>query len=140
MVYKVKTPLLGFENVKEMKFEQIDDLFIQLTSVGIPKPINFILVNPYMLRDYKVKLTQYIHDELEVEDDTQILIYNIMVSKMPIEESTINFIAPVLFNIQKRIMIQVILDASEYKDYGLQEKISDYVEKAKQKAMQEGND
>lgn len=136
MVYKVKTPLLGFEHVKEMKFEQIDDLFIQLTSVGTQKPVNFILVNPYMLRDYKVKLTQYIHDELEVEDDTQVLIYNIMVSKMPIEESTVNFIAPILFNIQKKIMIQVILDAGEYSDYGLQEKISDYVEKAKQKAKQ----
>jgi flagellar assembly factor FliW len=139
MVYKVKTPLLGFEHVKEMKFEQIDDLFVQLTGVDIDKPINFILVNPYMLRDYKVKLTQYIHDELEVEEDSQILIYNIMVSKMPIEESTVNFIAPILFNIQKKIMIQAILDSNEYPDYGLQEKISDYIEKAKQRA-QEGNE
>ena len=135
MIYKVKTPLLGFEQVTEMKFEQIDDLFVQLSSVGIEKPVNFILINPYMLRDYKVKLTQYIHDELEVEEDSQILIYNIMVSKMPIDESTVNFIAPVLFNIQKRIMIQVILDSNAYPDYGLQEKIAGYIEQAKQRAQ-----
>ena len=140
MIYKLKTPLLGFEDVKEMKFEQIDDLFVQLTGANIQKPVNFILINPYMLRDYKVRLTQYIQDELEIEESSQILIYNIMVSKIPIEESTINFIAPVLFNIQKKIMIQVILDSNEYPDYGLQEKISDYIEKAKERAENNTDD
>jgi len=133
MIYKLKTQLLGFKEIKEMKFEQIDDLFVQLTSVNTEKQTDFILVNPYMLRDYSVKLTESIVEALEIDDDSQILIYNIMVSKDPIEESTINFVAPLLFNIQKKVMMQHILDSSSYPDYGLQEKISFYIEQAKER-------
>ena len=133
MIYKLKTPLLGFQNITEMEFEQIDDLFVQISSVNIEKQTDFILVNPYMLRDYSIKLTEHIVDTLEIDDDSQILIYNIMVSKDPIEDSTINFIAPILFNIQKKVMMQHILDSSAYPDYGLQEKISFYIEQAKKR-------
>jgi flagellar assembly factor FliW len=133
MIYKLKTPLLGFQNIMEMEFEQIDDLFVQISSVNMEKQTDFILVNPYMLRDYSIKLTEHIVDTLEIDDDSQILIYNIMVSKDPIEESTINFIAPILFNIQKKVMMQHILDSSEYPEYGLQEKISFYIEQARKR-------
>ena len=133
MIYKLKTPLLGFQNITDMEFEQIDDLFVQISSVNVEKQTDFILVNPYMLRDYSIKLTEHIVDTLEIDDDSQILIYNIMVSKDPIEESTINFIAPILFNIQKKVMMQHILDSSEYPEYGLQEKISFYIEQAKKR-------
>ena len=133
MIYKLKTPLLGFQNITEMEFEQIDDLFVQISSVNSEKQTDFILVNPYMLRDYSIKLTEHIVDTLEIDDDSQILIYNIMVSKDPIEESTINFIAPILFNIQKKVMMQYILDSASYPEYGLQEKISFYIEEAKKR-------
>lgn len=133
MIYKLKTPLLGFQNITEMEFEQIDDLFVQISSVNTKKQTDFILVNPYMLRDYGIKLTEHIVDTLEIDDDSQILIYNIMVSKDPIEESTINFIAPILFNIQKKVMMQHILDSSTYPEYGLQEKISFYIEQARKR-------
>ena len=133
MIYKLKTPLLGFQNITDMEFEQIDDLFVQISSVNVEKQTDFILVNPYMLRDYSIKLTEHIVDTLEIDDDSQILIYNIMVSKDPIEDSTINFIAPILFNIQKKVMMQHILDSSSYPEYGLQEKISFYIEQAKKR-------
>ena len=137
MIYKLKTPLLGFQDIKEMRFEQIDDLFVQVSSVNIEKQTDFILVNPYMLRDYSVRLTEHIVNTLEIDDDSQILIYNIMVSKDPIEESIINFIAPILFNMQKKVMMQHILDGSEYPNYGLQEKISYYIEQAKKREDKE---
>ena len=51
MTYQVKTEILGFEDIKNVEFSEIDDLFASIKS-NENERISFSLVNPYLLREY----------------------------------------------------------------------------------------
>lgn len=125
MVFELKSPLLGFEQIKKMKLDKIDDLFFKLSNVEAPQPV-FILVNPFALRDYEVDIPNNIKELLGITKHEQVMVYNIMITKQPIENSTINFAAPLIFNIENLQMAQIILDSNRYPQYGLTEKISNF--------------
>ncbi len=57
------------------------------------------------------------------------MVFNTMIISNPIENSVIHFIAPLVFNTDKKYVAQVLLDGSKYKDYGLVESISSYIGK-----------
>ena len=48
MIFEVKSPILGFENVTKMKLEKIDELFMKLYNAEYEVP-HFTLVNPFLL-------------------------------------------------------------------------------------------
>jgi flagellar assembly factor FliW len=125
MVFELKSPLLGFENIDKMKLEEIDDLFYKLSNEDGGQP-NFILVNPFALRDYSIDIPNNIKELLHISKHEQVLVYNIMITKQPIEDSTINFAAPIIFNKETKEMAQIILDSNRYPQYGLIEKISSF--------------
>jgi len=52
-----------------------------------------------------------------------------MIIATPIETSTINFIAPLVFNVDNQSLAQVVLDANLYPDFGLMESISQFLNK-----------
>jgi flagellar assembly factor FliW len=125
MVFELKSPLLGFENIDKMKLEQIDDLFYKLTKESGEQP-TFILVNPFSIREYEIDIPNNIKELLHITKHEQVMVYNIMITKQPIENSTINFAAPIIFNVETKEMAQIILDSNRYPQYGLIEKISDF--------------
>ena len=93
MVFEVKLPILGFEEVKKMKLEKIDDLFMKLSNVDSEVP-HFTLVNPFLLREYEFDVPSNVKILLDLDNAKNLLIANIMVIQKPIENSTINFLAP----------------------------------------------
>jgi flagellar assembly factor FliW len=80
-----------------------------------------------MLRDYDFEVPEYFKNILELEEGSNTLVYNIMIVSTPIETSVINFIAPLVFNADKKLVSQVLLDNNKYKNFGIMEKISDYL-------------
>jgi flagellar assembly factor FliW len=129
MVFELKTALLGFENIKKMKLKEIDDLFVKLENDENGGKPSFTLVNPFLLRDYDFEVPNSIKNLLELKDDSEIRVYNIMITKQPLENSDINFAAPFIFNMDKKLVAQVILDSNRYPQYKLLEKISVFLEK-----------
>ncbi len=127
MVFNVKAPIPGFEVIKEVEVEKIDDFFVKLVSKS--DTTTFTLINPFMIRNYDFKVPEYFRSLLDIKDDTNILILNIMIIATPIESSTINFIAPLIFNTDNGTVAQVLLDAALYPDFGLMESISNYLNK-----------
>ena len=127
MVFNVKAPIPGFEVIKEVEVEKIDDFFVKLVSKS--DTTTFTLINPFMIRNYDFKVPEYFRSLLDIKDDTNILILNIMIIATPIESSTINFIAPLIFNTDNGTVAQVLLDAALYPDFGLMESISNYLYK-----------
>ena len=120
MEFVVKSPILGFEHIQKMKLEKIakdDDTFMQLKSCE-NDGISFTLVNPYAMRsDYESEIPSPIKALLELKGKTNIdpqnsklVTLNIVCIKDPIEESTVNFLAPVLFNFENLTMAQVVLE------------------------------
>jgi len=127
MIFTVKAPIPGFETIKEVELEKIDEFFIKLISKS--DETTFTLLNPFMIRAYQFDIPEYFKSLLDVNENSSLAILNIMIIATPIETSTINFIAPLIFNTDNATMAQVLLDSGKYPDFGLMESISNYLNK-----------
>ena len=123
MQFDLKLPLLGFETVSKMELQKIDDIFMRLESVG--EGPSFTLVNPFALREYSFDIPASLHALMEITPESNLLIYNIMILQSPIEKSTVNFVAPLVFNTDNQMMAQIIVD--NRMDFGIADPISNYL-------------
>ena len=126
MKFDISIPLLGFESVKQVELQKIDDIFMKMQSTT-QENISFTLINPYVLRDYDFDVPKNIQDILEISKESNILILNIVLIQTPIEDSVVNFIGPIIFNTDNNKAAQIILNESA--NYGVAEKISDFLKK-----------
>jgi flagellar assembly factor FliW len=123
MQFDLKLPLLGFESVEKMELKKIDDIFMRLESVG--EGPSFTLINPFALREYSFDIPSSILALMDITPESNILIYNIVILYKPIEKSTINFVAPLIFNTDNQTMAQIIIDNRV--DFSIAETIQTYL-------------
>jgi len=126
MKFNIQVPLLGFEDVKQVNLEKIDDIFMKMQSLD-NEHISFTLIDPFVLREYDFEIPDSTQELLEVTKDSNILILNIVLIQTPIEDSVINFIGPLVFNTDNNKAAQIILQDSI--QYGVAEKISTFLSK-----------
>lgn len=126
MKFEIATPLLGFENVKEVTLEKIDDIFMKMQAVD-DKYLSFTLIDPFVLRDYDFEVPTNIQEILEIDKNSNILTLNIVLIQNPIEDSVVNFIGPLVFNTDNNKAAQIILPDNT--KYGIAEKISSFLNK-----------
>jgi flagellar assembly factor FliW len=127
MSYKVKGEILGFQETKEVEITEIDPLFSTMYDTN-NKNISFTLVNPFLLRDYSVDIPLDIKEQLEIDENSKLALYNILIIQKPLEKSTVNFLAPIIINLDKKLLTQVILDPKQHPDYGMAERIESFKE------------
>ncbi len=123
MQFDLKLPLLGFDAVSKMELQKIDEIFLRLESIG--EGPSFTLVNPFALREYSFDIPTSLQGLLGITPESNLLIYNIMILHTPIEKSSINFVAPLIFNTDNQTMAQIIVDNRS--DFGIAEPISNYL-------------
>jgi flagellar assembly factor FliW len=124
MKFDMSTPLLGFEDVKQVELQKIDEVFMKMQSHE-DENISFTLVNPYALREYDFEVPQKLKEELEITTESNLLIFNIILIQTPIENSIVNFVGPLVFNVDVQKVAQIIIPNS--KEYGIAEKISSFL-------------
>jgi len=112
MKFKVVLPILGFEDIKEFELKEVSENFYTLKNEE--KNLTFTLVNPFFLRDYGFEISDNEQKKLELDDNANFLVLNILIVNNPFIESTVNFAAPLIFNLDKKIMGQVVLENSNY--------------------------
>ncbi len=122
MKIKAVSPIFGFEKIKEYSIDKIDDFFSILSA----DDISFTLINPKKLREYDFEIPSFYKELLNYPDD-KITPYCIVVLQNPLEESAINFLAPILINEEKKVLVQVALDENRYSDYLIADKIKRYL-------------
>ena len=127
MVFQVKSPILGFEHIKTMELIELDNFFVKLQSKD--DDTSFTMINPYALRNYEFEIPTYCQELMEINDNSELKVYNIMVVSRPIETSTVNFIAPIICNMTNMTLSQIVLDVYSYPEYKQAEKISDFIQK-----------
>jgi len=127
MSYKVKGEILGFQDTKEVTINEIDPLFSTILDIN-NENISFTLVNPFLLRDYTIEIPLDAKELLEIDDNSNIAVYNILIIQKPLEKSVINFLAPIVINTDKKLLAQVILDPKKHPDYGMAETIESFKE------------
>lgn len=126
MKFDISLPLLGFENVKHVELQKIDDIFMKMQSTT-DEHISFTLINPFILREYDFEVPQSIEDSIDATNDSNLLVLNVVLIQTPIEDSIVNFIGPIIFNTDNNKAAQLIL--SDSSKYGVSEKISDFLKK-----------
>jgi len=125
MSYKVIGEILGFKDTKEIKIDAIDDLFSKMTDID-NENISFILVNPYLLREYSFDVPLDIKNALNINSESKVSVYNILLVQKPIEKSTINFLAPIIINHDNNSFTQIVLDPKQNPDFGMAERIESF--------------
>ncbi|MFA6760968.1 MAG: flagellar assembly protein FliW [Sulfuricurvum sp.] len=126
MIFEVVSPILGFDDLKEVKLEKFDDFFMILRSTK-DENISFTLIDPFTLRSYEFELPEQIQNALGSGEDGDFLTQNIVLMQNPIQDSIVNFAAPLVFNTKTKKVAQVILGWSD--DYGVADKVSKYLAK-----------
>jgi len=126
MKFDISMPLLGFENIKQVELQKIDEIFMKMQSCEDDN-ISFTLINPYVLREYDFEVPQNILDLLSITKESNLLILNIVLIQTPIEDSVVNFIGPLIFNTDTKQAVQIIL--SEQTNYSVAEKITSFLKK-----------
>jgi flagellar assembly factor FliW len=126
MKFDMSVPLLGFEKIKQVELQKIDDIFMKMVSCE-DEHISFTLINPFVLREYDFEVPTNVKNTLEVDEKSNLLILNIVLIQTPIENSVVNFIGPLIFNTDNNKAAQVIL--AESTKYGVAEKISTFLNK-----------
>jgi len=124
MKFDISIPILGFEEIKQVELEKIDDIFMKLKALD-KDHISFTLIDPFVLRKYDFEIPDKIKDLLEINENSNLLVLNIVLIQSPIEDSIVNFVGPIIFNTDTKKAAQVIL--SDSKEYGVAEKISEFL-------------
>lgn len=123
MQFTLQLPMLGFESMTHMELKKIDDIFMRLESVGSGP--SFTLINPYALREYSFDIPTSLQAAMQINETTNLLIFNIVILSSTIEDSTINFVAPLIFNTDNQTMAQIIIDNRS--DFAIAEPIRNYL-------------
>jgi len=116
MKFTIKKHITGFENINEVELAKIDDIFAVLKDDE--GRILFSLINPFVLKDYSFDVSSDIKALLEIDENSQIEVYNSIVMKEPMSESIVNFKEPFLFNFNKNICVQIILENESFEKVG----------------------
>jgi flagellar assembly factor FliW len=125
MNYKVKVSILGFEDTVNVEITEIDSLFSTMRDVD-NKNISFTIVNPYLLREYSFDLPSDVKVLLDIKENSSVSVYNIVVIQKNLEDSTINFLAPIIINNDNKKIAQTVLNPKRHPDFGMCESIKSF--------------
>lgn len=114
MKFELATPISGFEEIREVELEKLDEYFATLKSSS---GIAWSLVNPYALRDYNIKLSLHAQILLDIKKDSALEVYCMMILQNPLEDSKVNFLSPFVFNLSNKKAMQFHCDIDEYPSY-----------------------
>ncbi|WP_294961612.1 flagellar assembly protein FliW [Sulfurimonas sp.] len=126
MKFDISVPFLGFDSIKQVEIEKIDDVFMKMVSCEDDQ-ISFTLIDPFVLREYDFEIPNNVKEIMEINEKSNLLILNIVLIQTPIESSVVNFVGPLIFNTDNNKAVQVIL--AESTEYGVAEKISIFLNK-----------
>ena len=125
--YEVKSAILGFEDMSSVEIHEIDELFSTMQDVDNDR-ISFTMVNPYQLREYSFDLPSDVKALLEIGEESNVKVFNVVVIQKPLEDSTINFLAPIVVNVDNSTIAQAVLNPKYHLDLGMAEPIKSFKE------------
>ena len=126
MIFDLVKPILGFEAVKQVEFNESDDLFATLADTE-KSGLVWTLGNPYHLREYSCDITPDVQTLLGITEKSSVLVYAILALGKATDDSVINFLAPVVFNKDNGKAAQIVLDGKQHPDFQIAHKLTDFL-------------
>lgn len=117
----------GFKDLKKyIIIEDPESTFCYLQSVE-EKNICFIIINPFLLcKDYTIDIKEQEIEALGGGNEEKIGVYVIATVVGPLEEATVNLVAPIIIQNETKKGMQVILENTKY---GTKHKIVELLQK-----------
>lgn len=102
----------GFEDQKEFVLLPIEgNSFFQVLQSTQKKDIALIVANPYVLvHEYSFDIDEPTIELLDIKQEDDIFVLGVLSLKDPLETSTINLQAPIIFHTTKKIAKQMIVN------------------------------
>lgn len=116
-IFKFALPIIGFDELKDFVILDInkDSFFKWLQSVEDPA-LAFPIVSVFSMDiDYSIDLSDNVVETLKIQNVESLLVMNI--ASIPQDNpqgTTINLLAPLIFNLDESLAGQVILSGSGY--------------------------
>ena len=116
-IFDFKMPIIGFNELKKFVVVDLnkDSFFKWLQSVEDPA-LAFPVVSVFSLNvDYSVDLSDDVVEKLKIKNVDNLLVLNIAsIPQDNPQETTLNLLAPLVFNLEEKIAGQIILSGSGY--------------------------
>ena len=122
--FQVKSPILGFEDVADVNFAEVDDG--ALAFLGMGDKAELLLINPYKVREYSFEVPAAIQTLLDIKASSKIKVFCVFVRDKE-TEILINFLAPIILNCDNNTLAQVVLNNKDYPTFGVAESIKNYI-------------
>ncbi|MFJ8517785.1 flagellar assembly protein FliW [Lysinibacillus xylanilyticus] len=103
--------LLGLEDEKKFVILPIDaDLPLAILQSVERTEIGFVVAYPFAFKkDYSFDICEDDRTQLQIEKEEDVLTYSIVTMKETFKESTINLLAPLIVNMDKKCGKQIVL-------------------------------
>ncbi|WP_226536008.1 flagellar assembly protein FliW [Fictibacillus halophilus] len=108
--------LPGFEEEKQFVLLPMEGTpFSTLQSV-FTKELAFFTTNPFLFfKDYDFELVESVQKQLNIKEESDVLVQIILTMQEPLEKSTGNLQAPVVINVKENLAKQVVLTDNKYR-------------------------
>ncbi|MGE8033498.1 flagellar assembly protein FliW [Lysinibacillus sp. NPDC093692] len=110
-ILKFEHGLLGLENEKKFVLLPIDaELPLAILQSVDNAEIGFVVAYPFAFKkDYSFDISEDDRSQLQIEKEENVLTYSIVTMKETFQESTINLLAPIIVNMDKKCGKQIVL-------------------------------
>ncbi|MBI6865211.1 flagellar assembly protein FliW [Lysinibacillus fusiformis] len=103
--------LLGLEDEKKFVLLPIDaDLPLAILQSVENVEIGFVIAYPFAFKkDYSFDISENDREQLQIGKEEDVLTYTIVTMKETFQESTMNLLAPLIINMEKKCGKQIVL-------------------------------
>ena len=107
----------GFEDLKKyiiINNPDEENPFDWLQSVD-NGDLAFVIINPFFIKpDYDIVIPQSALEKLKIKDESDVVLYSIVVVPEKLEDMTVNLTGPIVINVREKLGKQIILDDKRY--------------------------
>jgi len=113
-IYQFPNGLPGFEEFKTFRLEEHNEAFSLLSASEQPE-VSFITVDPFQFRpEFEFRLTDDVIQLLRIENRNQVAVRCIVTWHSDRKRITVNFLAPIVLNLENHLGKQVVLHDTAY--------------------------
>ncbi|MGW9527062.1 flagellar assembly protein FliW [Paenibacillus terrae] len=114
VLYVFPKGIPGFEQLREFQLQEHNELFSLFSAVEQPATI-FITVNPFDFFDnYEFELSDDALEDIGITSQEQIAVRCICTWNSDQSKTTVNLLAPLIFNIEQQTGKQIVLQNTDY--------------------------
>ncbi len=106
-MYKVVLPILGFEDIKTLKIEKLDDL-ISFLVLDDKTRISVVNIDGLNKVSFDFQIDKDVLEKLKINSREDFDIYFSVVSQNPVEYSIINLVSPIFINEKEKLIGQYV--------------------------------